>query len=356
MVSLEEYLLFMFSMKGVGRRVDMKHILEKVERDLKIKDENLVEETVRKLVNSGLMEERKGLFGITPKGKETFDKKFKSLEKSLESVNRAWVIVYKAKQYYPLVAETVLEFCKNRYVGFYALFTEKRFFRRDFRGKKIVLNSVKDLLYFINIHYIDVIPCVHRIGEERPDWLVVDVDAGPEVSWGDVKNVTKTCYKIMKELGLNPCIKFSGSRGFQIWSLIQDFEFPEEYEPLPLKGSKRKKNYFTLFSDFVRVIQREVDRRIPGKTTSDLGPKEKRKDKILLDPSSMKPMGLVRAPYGLHSKTGLISLPISIKELDEFEPENASVEKALERYKKKGNEFVLKSANPSKLLSLLLEK
>jgi len=161
----------------------------------------------------------------------------------------------------------------------------------------------------------------------------------------------------MKELGLNPCIKFSGSRGFQIWSLIQDFEFPEEYEPLPLKGgSKRKKNYFTLFSDFVRVIQREVDSRVPGKTTSDLGPKEKRKDKILLDPSSMKPMGLVRAPYGLHSKTGLISLPISIKELDEFEPENASVEKALERYKKKGNEFVLKSANPSKLLSLLLEK
>jgi DNA primase len=233
------------------------------------------------------------------------------------------------------------------------LFTEKRFFRRDFRGKKIVLNSVKDLLFFINIHYIDVIPCVHRIGVNRPDWLVVDIDPGPKVDFEQTKEVASITYKIFEKLKLNPAIKFSGSRGFQVWSLIKDFEIPEEYQPLVLRGgSKRERNYFTLFSDFVRVIQREVDKEIPKITTSETSRKEEREDKILLDSASMKPMGLVRAPYSVHSKSGLVSMPISIKELKDFEPEDATTEKVIERYRKEGNEFSLKPSSPEKLLNL----
>jgi DNA primase len=233
------------------------------------------------------------------------------------------------------------------------LFTEKRFFRRDFRGKKIVLKSPKDLLFFISIHYIDVIPCVHRIGMNRPDWLVVDIDPGPKVSWEKTKEVAEITYKIFEKLSLNPAIKFSGSRGFQVWSLIKEFEIPEFYQPLTLRGgSKRERNYFTLFSDFVRIIQKEVDKEIPKITTSETLSKEEREDKILLDSASMKPLGLVRAPYSVHSKSGLVSLPLNIKELKDFEPKDASTEKVLERYEKKGNEFILKEADPSKLLNL----
>ncbi|MEM5882831.1 MAG: hypothetical protein QXQ77_01145 [Candidatus Aenigmatarchaeota archaeon] len=352
-VKLEDYLLLMFSMKGVGKRVDFKHIKEKVSRDLKKFSEEEIKKTVESLVNQGLLEEANKLYGVTQKGKEFFEKIIKEKEEDLRKVNEPWVIVYKAKHYYPFVANTIFEFCKNRYVGFYCLFTEKRFFRRDFRGKKIVLKSVKDLLFFVNIHYIDVIPCVHRIGKERPDWLVVDIDPGPKVSWEKTKEVAEITYKIFEKLNLNPAIKFSGSRGFQIWSLIKDFEIPDFYQPLTLRGkTKRERNYFTLFSDFVRVIQREVDKEIPGITTSETLLKEEREDKILLDPASMKPLGLVRAPYSVHSKSGLVSLPLSIKEIKDFEPPDASIEKTLERYEKKGNEFILKEAEPSRLLNL----
>jgi len=351
MIKPEDYLLLMFSMKGIGKRVDFKHVKEKISRDLKKFSDEEIKKFLENLISQNFLEEVNGLYGVTEKGKEYFAERIKEIEEELRKVNEPWVIVYKAKQYYPFVANTVFEFCKNRYVGFYCLFTEKRFFRRDFRGKKIVLNSVKDLMFFINIHYIDVIPCVHRIGIERPDWLVVDIDPGPKVDFEKTKEVAKITYKVFEKLKLNPVMKFSGSRGFQVWSLIKEFEMPENYQPLVLRGeSKRKKNYFSLFADFVRIIQKEVDREIPGITTSETLGKKEREEKILLDSSSMKPMGLVRAPYAVHSKTGLVSMPISIKELGKFEKENATTEKVLERYKKRGNEFLLKPSSPEKLL------
>ncbi|MEM7825432.1 MAG: hypothetical protein QW412_01055, partial [Candidatus Aenigmatarchaeota archaeon] len=180
------------------------------------------------------------------------------------------------------------------------------------------------------------------------------IDPGPKVSWERTKEVAEITYKIFGSLNLNPAIKFSGSRGFQVWSLIKDFEIPEYYQPLPLRGkTKRKRNYFTLFSDFVRLIQKEVDEEVPGITTSETLLKEEREDKVLLDSASMKPLGLVRAPYSVHSKTGLVSLPLSFREIKDFEPLDASTEKTLERYEKRRNEFILKESDPSRLLDLL---
>lgn len=354
MVEPEDYLLLMLSMKGVGKGVDFSHIKEKLTRDVKKLGDKEVERILSSLIKEGYLEEVKGRYGITQEGKEYFVERIESIEEELRKVNEPWVIVYKAKQYYPLVADTILEFCKDRYVGFYCLFTEQRFFRRDFKGKRIVLKTPKDLLFFVNIHYIDVIPCVHRIGMNRPDWLVVDIDSGPKVSFDQTKQVAEITYKIFDKLKLIPAMKFSGSRGFQIWSSIENFNMPEEYQPLILRGrSKRERNYFSLFADFVRVIQKEVDKEIPGLTTSESLGKEGRKDKILLDSASMKPMGLVRAPYGVHSKTGLVSLPLSLKELKDFEPEDATTEKVMERYRKRRNEFILKDSNPSRLIELL---
>lgn len=354
-VKPEDYLLLMFSMKGTGKRVDLKHVKEKLSRDIKKFSDEETKKILEKLIKQNLLEEVKEEYGITEKGKKYFSERIKEIEGNLRNINEPWVIVYKAKQYYPAVADTVFEFCKNRNVGFYCLFTEQRFFRRDFRGRKIVLRNPKDLLFFINIHYIDVIPCIHRIGMGRPDWLVVDIDPGEKVEFGKTKEVTAVAYKILDKLELNPAIKYSGSRGFQIWSLIKNFEMPEKYQPLVLRGkSKRERNYFSLFSDFVRSVQKEVDEEIPKLTTSETSGKKERENKILLDSSSMKPLGLVRSPYSVHSKTGLVSLPLSINELKSFKPQDATTEKAVEKYRKRGNEFILKESNPSKTLQTLI--
>ncbi|MEM7825100.1 MAG: hypothetical protein QXO27_03965 [Candidatus Aenigmatarchaeota archaeon] len=352
-VKLEDYLLLMFSMKGVGKRVSFSHLKEKIIRDLKKLSDKEIENILKNLIQKGYLEEVKKQYGVTGKGMVYFSDRIKEIEYDLRKVNEPWVIIYKAKQYYPIVSDTILEFCKNRYIGFYVLFTEERFFRRDFKGKKITINSVNDLMFFINMHYIDVIPCVHRIGIDRPDWFVVDIDPGPKVDFEKTKEVTEITYKIFKKLNLNPSLKFSGNRGFQIWSWIQEFSIPNEYQPLILRGeTKRERNYFSFFADSIRLIQKEVDKEMPKITTSEIFGKGEREDLILLDPSSMKPMGLVRSPYGVHSKTGLVSLPLSIKELRRFSTRDATTENTIERYKKKGNEFVLKESDPKKLVEL----
>lgn len=353
MVRPEDYLLLMFSMKEVGKRVDLKHVREKLSRDVReVRDEE-AKKILDGMMKEGLIDEVKGLYGATEKGRKYFSGRMKEIEEELRKVNNPWVIVYKAKQYYPYVAKTIFEFCKGRYTGFYALFTEQRFFRRDFKGRKIVLKSAKDLMFFVSMHYIDVIPCVHRIGMDRPDWLVVDIDPGPKVDFKKTREVAEITYKIFERLRLNPALKFSGSRGFQVWSLIKNFEIPDGYQPLTLKGGgKRERNYFSVFADFVRLIQKEVDKEIPELTTSETLNKKEREGKILLDSSSMKPMGLVRSPYSIHSKTGLVSIPLSLKELREFSLSEATVEKTLERYRRKGNEFILKESDSFNLLEL----
>lgn len=351
---LIDYIMLMLSMKSEGKRVDFKHVAEKAERDLGVKDKE-VEEALNELISSGFVDRADDLFSASKEGRETFQERMRdeTMEEELKKINEPWVIVYVAKSYYPHVASTIAEFCMGRHVGFYTLFTEKRFFRRDFRGKKITISSPEELLSYVDMHYIDVIPCVHRIGVKRPDWLVADIDAGPEVRWEDVKAVTEEVYSVFSDFGLNPALKFSGSRGFQIWSLLVDLPIPEDYRPIELT-STRERSSFSLASDLMRMIQRRVDDEIPGKTVSDVSHKKERGDKVLIDPSSMKPMGLVRAPYSIHSKTGLVSMPLPLEELDRFKREMAEPRRVLKRYGERGNEFKLVPSDPGRAVGELL--
>lgn len=354
----EDHLLLMFSMKPAYKFVSLEHCWEKLNRDFR----KISKEEVQGLLDSFLAERfiqfkqgKKGkLFAITDSGKKEFIKRLKRLDE--KKLNYTYLLVYKAKNYYPIVADTVLEFCKNRNVGFYVVFTGQRFFRRNFRGKLIELKNLNDLMFFINLHYLDVIPCVHRIGKSFPDWLVIDLDAGKKVKLEEIKKTVIACFKEMQSLKLKPVIKFSGSRGFQIWAKLKQFSLPEWYSPLPLPGgTEREKNFFSLYVDFIRLIQAKVDKKLPGLTVGTVTAKETREDKILFDYSSMKPQGLVRAPFGLHSKTGLVSLPLSLKEISSFKPELATVEKTAKEYAKRKKLFELQESNAEKLLKELKE-
>lgn len=346
-----DHLLLMFGMKPEGRWVDLKHCQEKLSRDWKKVSGEQVQGLLDRLVKDGLVQAKGGKYSRTPECLGELEKRLRKLDQ--KKLNFTYLLVYRARQYYPKVSEAVLEFCRGRMVGFYVVFTGKRFFRRNFRGRKITLSSLKDLMFYIDAHYIDVIPCVHRVGKDKPDWLVLDLDAGPDVPWNDTVKVARETYRVMERLGLSPALKFSGSKGFQIWSLL-DCPLPDWYKPIPLPGkTRRERNFFTLYSDLVRTVQKLVDRKVPGLTISVPVGKEKRKNRVLLDWASMKPLGLVRAPFGMHSKTGLVSLPLAVKELGTFKPEQATAERAVKEYNKRRGLFALKPAKPGKILDEL---
>jgi len=343
-MELEKYLLLMFSIKREGKLVDFNHIKEKAERDLKAK-EGEISKALDSLISRGLISKKGNLFTASRDGREFFASKFREWREDLIKINKTWTTVYEALHYYDKVADTVLKYCKDRHVGFYCTFTEQHFFKRQHKGKYITLDNKEDLLRYVQMFCIDVIPCVHRIRNDRPDWLIIDLDAGPKVGFDQVKEVAKVSCEVMEKLKMKPAVKFSGSRGMQIWSFPKPFEMPADWKPIPMLTEKRKRNFFSLFADLVRLVQYKVNEEIPGLTTSIVSKKEERADKILMDWSCLKPNGLVRAPYGIHHKTGLVSLPLPKDEIDDFSIEEAKPENAIKRYEERGDEFELKESS-----------
>jgi hypothetical protein len=85
-------------------------------------------------------------------------------------------------------------------------------------------------------------------------------------------------------------------------------------------------------------------------TTSSVAKKEDRTEKVLLDWSSMKPYGDVRAPFSMHYKTGLISCPIDPSRIYEFTPDQARPEIVSRKAESLAEFFKMSKCEPAKLL------
>ncbi|MCP8304776.1 MAG: hypothetical protein H3Z50_04840 [archaeon] len=294
------------------------------------------------------------------------------LEKEGE-LNRSYVMVWLAKKYYPCVASLMLPFLKDRAVSAVKVFSGKRDPVRDmnvifvryakYKPKPVFLtvDSEDKLLSLVFDHCIDFIPYVHKIGADEPDFFILDLDAGSEVmkspkAFDFIKYVAFELSNLLTELGVEPMAKFSGSRGFQVWASLDNSEL------------RSKGDLFKIYRDMTIAIQSILEDRLQDKigamvsmfpdivqhgrkmTTSTVAHKKKRAPQILVDWSSLKPMGDVRAPFSIHYKTGLASIPVPSKEILHFKIEEAHplrVIKNLGVYEKAAK---IEKCNPPKLI------
>jgi len=349
----EDHALTSLAIKRRGKFVDLVHIQEKVSRDAgqKFSDDD-TKKLLDSLIGKGWIKERAGEYAITDMGREHFERRWRQVR---EELNPDYLKVYRAKQYYPHVIDALLEFCRNRWVSVFRLFTGRAWLQRKLGPKYITIKSAKDVEKWLDVHGIDFVPYIHRVGSDRPDWLVIDFDAGKEVPMEKTKQVVQAMHDVLVGYGVESVIKFSGSRGFQAWAQFKPHELPRDYQPRQLKTERRERNLFSFYADIVRFIESRVAERLPGLTTAETAKKEGRIDKVLLDASIIKPMGDVRAPYSMHYKTGLISMPLDLKELGRFKLEQADPELVAERYRKRGNEFILEPSEGNGLFEAVVE-
>ena len=349
----EDHTLMTLAIKRRGKFVEMEHIREKLSRDAsKHFSEQDVQELLDELSKKKLVETKTGEYSITDAGREYFEKRWREIR---DQLNQDYLKVYRAKRYYPKVVDALLDVCRDRWVSVFRLFTERAWLQRKLGPKYITIKSAKDVEKWLDVHGIDFIPYIHRINSDLPDWLVIDFDAGKQVPMEKTKQVVRAAHGILSSYGAEPAIKFSGSRGFQIWAQFKPHELPKDYQPKQLQTERRERNMFNFYADIVRFIESRVAEKLPGLTTAETAKKEERVDKVLLDASIIKPMGDVRAPYSMHYKTGLISMPLELKELERFEPEQADPELVVKRYQKRGNEFTLKSTGGEELFEDVVE-
>jgi DNA primase len=290
-------------------------------------------------------------------------------------LNRSYILVWKAKHYYPVVSNLILPYLKDRPTSVIKVFSGKnnpieeidpifvRYAKYKPKPQHIVINSSDKLMEYVHDHCIDFIPYVHKLNANEPDLFVLDLDAGKKIiekesGFTFLKYITKELYDMLIEFEINPMIKFSGSRGFQIWAKFDNSKF------------KSKEDLFAQYRRLAIKIQNLLEKRLQEKrkiieeefpefkelkefTTSQVAHKEEREDKVLVDWSSMKPQGDVRAPFSMHYKTGLISVPLFKEEIDEFTVLEAEPMNLIKKIKE-GKRFPeLALSDPTKILKIL---
>jgi len=373
-MSVKERIALLLSIKEEGKLVDFDHIFEKVSRDVKFVEKRDVSKEeildgLKALKEEGMIKEVNGKYMPTVNIHGLIKK---LIEEKAKVLNKSYMLVWKAKHYYPIAGNLMLPYLKDRPVSVVKVFSGKedpineidpifvRYARYKPKPQHIMINNMEKLMEYVHDHCIDFIPYVHRLNSNYPDFFILDLDAGKMIlnkpnGFDFLKFITISLYKFLIELEILPMIKFSGSRGFQIWASFDNSKLPK-VEDLFALYRKIAIKIQEIFEKDLQNNRETIIRQFPEFkdlktfTTAQVAHKEEREDKILLDWSSMKPQGDVRAPFSIHHKTGLISLPLEEKELEKFEPFNADPMKIIEDIKMGKNFTKLKISDPSYLL------
>lgn len=377
----EDRILLLLSIKETGEIIDFEHIAEKTVRDEKEISEAEVKKILDELASSGMISKKPNGYVITEKGIERIRNRLKEIGSEL---NLSYRLVLKARDYYPKATEALVPFLEGRATSVVKIFSDdndpvnkiKPLFVRYARYKPkpvfIQINSTEELLSYVDAHAIDFIPYVHKLNSGQPDWFVLDLDAGQafknyERGFELLKIAAEKVAEVLEEHEIIPNIKFSGSRGVQIWSKLHSL--PQgRCHTRHLSGEIA--DLFALYRRLAVAVQEKAEKKIQelprevldefyrivarGKpvTTSTVAKKEERSDQILIDWSSMKINGDVRAPFSIHYKTGLVSCPIERRRLLEFQTSEAEPENVAGNIKKLADAFKLEICDPTMLVNI----
>ncbi len=230
-----------------------------------------------------------------------------------------WVI-----DYYNEIAPSILPFLKGRKIGIRQIFDHQIIYRRHTPDKKhwIYINSKKDLMFWVRWHGWSYFP---HLDGENDLWFAMDIDRRA-VDFKGVKIAAFEMAKILSELKIKFLVKFSGSNGFHfLWRYkkplrikgkryTQPWRFEQktiEFLQTLLEQRLQNSKYRSYFYRFLKP-----DDPITFRSAND--PKNNRS--ILIDEYILKQKATIRAPFSLHEKSKLVSLPIQAEKIVDFDP------------------------------------
>ena len=372
--TIEERLALLLAIKEPGKTVDFDHLYSKVVRDVEAAEQRKVSvEEVRRVLDEMVKK------GVVLKSEEGFTKTIeldkvvkRAAEREGSLLNTSYLRVWVAKDYYPRVAEHMLPFLVNRAVSAVKVFSGKkdplneveaifvRYAKYKPKPQFLTVGSRERLIELVYDHCVDFIPYIHPLNSNEPDFFVLDLDAGKRIIEAEggfqlLKEVTYRLAEMLIESGIGVMVKFSGSRGFQIWAKLDNSplrsrgDLFKAYREIAMKLQAKLEDRLRSDRDLVERFKQIVDLQ-NGFTTSQVANKEERARQILVDRSLLKPMGDVRAPLSMHYKTGLISTPIPLDRLLTFRVEEATPRSVLQRLEEYSKVMHLPLSDPTRLI------
>lgn len=229
--------------------------------------------------------------------------------------------------YWDRAAEATLPFLADRKVAVQQVFNGKILYRRHGdkglpdRSGWIQIENVTQIKEWARLHTYSF--HAHLNGD-KDVWFVMDIDGRSPQMFDLVKLVTLEMSRLLTRKKKKHLIKFSGHRGFHfMWSM-------GNITPnwLSLRGEIR-----SYAKGLEEILQKKYKSRFYAKlpkakpilTTSSTDRSLVRS--ILIDEQIIHKNGMIRSPYSVHPKTGLVSVPLKPDALLKFKPEHAKPDK-----------------------------
>ena len=204
--------------------------------------------------------------------------------------------------------------------------------RRETPGsdiRYILINDLPTLVWVASIAALEIHPFLHRASRlDRPSAIVFDCDPGEGAGILDSARVALMLRDVLKELGLDSCVKVSGSKGVQVYVPLNSAVTYDETQP------------------FARGIAQLLAQQEPNLIVWQM-PKRLRTKKVFIDWSQNTDFKTTVSVYSLRAKTyrPYVSAPITWDELsDAIKNKDADAlfftpDETIERTKEMGDLF-----------------
>ena len=184
---------------------------------------------------------------------------------------------------------------------------------------ELVVTEPAQLVWMTNLGNIDLNPHPVRADDlDHPDELRIDLDPGPGVVFGQVREVALVAREVMVELGLVPWPKTTGSRGIHIYSRTErSWTFAEV-------------RWAAL------AVAREVERRAPTLATSKWWKEERHG--VFLDYNQNAKDRTIAAAYSVRpNEKAKVSAPLDWDEVPDCETEDFTLQTMPARFAARGD-------------------
>lgn len=234
-------------------------------------------------------------------------------------------------KYWDKAATFTLPFLKSRRVAVQQAFGRQTIYRRH--GDKglpdhsgwIRIDTTQQIKDWARLHTYSFHS--HLLGD-KDVWFVMDMDGREEKLWELTKLAAYELSRLLTRHKIKHLIKFSGRQGFHfMWSL-------GHVTPNWLGMRKQLRGFaneleITLQRKYAHKFYQLIPKRNPIIVTSSTDRKFKRS--ILLDEQIIHKNGLIRSPYSVHPKTGLVSVPVHSSGILKFQKSSAEPDKVKPR-------------------------
>jgi bifunctional non-homologous end joining protein LigD len=163
----------------------------------------------------------------------------------------------------------------------------------------VLEQDVATLLWVVNLGCIDLNPWYgRRDAPDRPDWLMLDLDPGPEAPFAAVREAALILRDALTSLGMTPYAKTTGSRGIHVAVAIK-------------RGPTQDRVW-----EFAKALSREVASRHRGVFTLEYAKARRPRDRVLLDYNQMANGQTLASIYSVRPKPRApVSTPLTWEEV-----------------------------------------